>query len=530
MENEDRINQDNQERSVEFRAEAQVSKREVSGIAVPWDSPTSIGGWFDEQFERGSIDGEGALLFWQHQEPIGKIISHEDTDEGWKIRAKISETARGDEAMTLLNDGVITKFSISFKPIESRVDEETGLVTRTKVKVRETSLVAFPAYEGANIEEVRSDKAAPITTHERGTSMENENDVAELRESVTEMERRFTDAIERIANRDEEAVIDSRSAGDVLKAIAKGDDDTIRMYNEIAERAYTGGTTADTVAKNGWVGDLTRLTEQASTLRNLFSKGNLPAEGMNVEYAQLKSNTTNVAVQAAQGDDLVYGKVSLETKTAPVKTFGGYTQLSRQEIERSSVNVLDANLRALAIAAGRAAEANMQAEFLAEYALQVTANNTVDLATTPTYADWLDVTVDAAEKFNLQGLSLDALVTNSRVFKSLFRLTASDGRPLFVVKGNNGVNTIGELDISGLKGDLASITVVLAAGLPNSTGGETPANVSTAAFVNRLALREYASPISRLQDENIVNLSKDFSVYNYAAVAHEIPAGIVPVV
>ena len=32
-----------------------------------------------------------------------------------------------------------------------------------------------------------------------------------------------------------------------------------------------------------------------------------------------------------------------------------------------------------------------------------------------------------------------------------------------------------------------------------------------------------------LQDENVLNLSKDFSVYRYGAVADEIPAGVVPV-
>ena len=49
------------------------------------------------------------------------------------------------------------------------------------------------------------------------------------------------------------------------------------------------------------------------------------------------------------------------------------------------------------------------------------------------------------------------------------------------------------------------------------------------AFVNSNAIRFYTSPIVRLQDENIINLSKDFSVYTYAAIADEIPAAVVPV-
>lgn len=49
------------------------------------------------------------------------------------------------------------------------------------------------------------------------------------------------------------------------------------------------------------------------------------------------------------------------------------------------------------------------------------------------------------------------------------------------------------------------------------------------AFANSRALRSYVAPVTRLQDENIINLSKQYSVYNYAAFAPEIPAALVPI-
>jgi hypothetical protein len=83
-----------------------------------------------------------------------------------------------------------------------------------------------------------------------------------------------------------------------------------------------------------------------------------------------------------------------------------------------------------------------------------------------------------------------------------------------------GSNNVGSINVTGLGGSLASVTVVVD---PKLSAGDV-------AFVNRSAIREYTSPVVRLQDENIINLSKDFSVYMYSAVATEIPAGIVAVV
>src|SRR5690606_2251814 len=51
----------------------------------------------------------------------------------------------------------------------------------------------------------------------------------------------------------------------------------------------------------------------------------------------------------------------------------------------------------------------------------------------------------------------------------------------------------------------------------------------SAYFVNSRAIRQYDSALISLQDENIINLSKDFSVYRYGAIATEMPQLIVPV-
>src|SRR5690606_30986550 len=84
------------------------------------------------------------------------------------------------------------------------------------------------------------------------------------------------------------AATSTRSAGQMLQAIAEGDDDAIREYNDLIERAYTGGTTADSPIKDGWVGDLTRLFDSSTgVLSAFFATGVLPDKGMNIEFAEL---------------------------------------------------------------------------------------------------------------------------------------------------------------------------------------------------------------------------------------------------
>lgn len=521
------LNYELEQRAYEFRAQTvDAEKREIRGIAVPYNQEANIAGYYIERFAPGAIqDSDNALFYWRHSEPIGKLISAQDTSDGWEIVARISETTLGNDALTLARDGVVVQLSVGFEPggdfeVEEREDD-LPVITRTKVRVREVSQVPFGAYDtGATISEVRA--ASSVSQNKEGQKMTDENrndaDILELRESVDELDRKFAT----FSVREEAPVADTRSAGEILKAIVNGDESTIREYNELAERAYTGGTTADAINKPGWVGDLTRIFDASSgVLANVFSTGTLPASGTNIEFAQLKSNTVDVTEQANEGDDIAMGKVAIETKTAPVKTYAGGTELSRQSIERSSVGVLNTSLEALATAAGARKKAVLRTAFNeAVTAREAIASNggVVVLGATlaaGTAGNWEDALIDAALKFESANLAPEALIVSGSVFKKLRSLTVA-GERVFTVYEKNASGT---LDLTGLVGNLAGIPVFLDSG---ATGDK-------AAFVNGRAIRAYDSALVSLSDEKISNLTKTFAVYRYGAVANEIPTGIVPV-
>lgn len=139
--------------------------RGFTGIGVPYGEEIDLWG-MRERFEPGSVeldsDGVPSLILWQHntEEPIGRITAGTDTEAGFEIEAALSSTARGTEAATLLDDGVITRLSIGFIPVEWRIesDEDTGTETivHTKVRAMEFSLVSFPAYSTAAVSTVRN--------------------------------------------------------------------------------------------------------------------------------------------------------------------------------------------------------------------------------------------------------------------------------------------------------------------------------------------------------------------------------------
>lgn len=97
-------------------------------------------------------------MLWQHdtREVVGKWDQFEERDRGLYVKGKISKTARGDEAYTLLKDGAITGMSIGYSADKYEIDQDKGTRKLLEVKLYEVSLVTFPANEKAQVTRVKS--------------------------------------------------------------------------------------------------------------------------------------------------------------------------------------------------------------------------------------------------------------------------------------------------------------------------------------------------------------------------------------
>jgi hypothetical protein len=247
---------------------------------------------------------------------------------------------------------------------------------------------------------------------------------------------------------------------------------------------------------------------------------------MKVEFAKLESDTTEVAEQVNEGDALVGpGGVALTVDSATVHTDGGWTEMSFQAIQRATVPVVNTTMRALMMKYAQATEARVRAAYYAIMNAHIAnvedPDAALDLAAGADTNAWLDLIVDAALIFEERGHVLAGAHASVDQFKRLIRLEDGAGNRLMTVQGT-GVNQVGTLNLSAVSGSLANVPVSLIGN--RATAGKL-------SFYDPTAIETLESPGApiQLQDESIINLTKQVSIYGYTAVTTPFPDAILPV-
>lgn len=499
----------------EFEARADVEERTITGLAVPYGETASIGGDYFERFVPGAIRSvEDVKIFYGHEHdnlPIGKVISGRETDAGYEITAKLTTgVQRADETLALMRDGVLNRFSVGFIPVESDRDGQT--ITRKLVDLKEVSVVAYPAFSGATINEVREETSAPAEVtaeplEKESTPMSDniELDVRTALDEVAEL-RRVVEAGLTVATPNT-AVEKFRSQGEFAKALATGDEDAKAL-------ARAASTSADTVALPGWIGYVDTLITNNRPTVTAFSRAALPASGLTVEYAAISANTITVGEQSPENEALAFGNISIDAVSADVKTYGGYTSFSRQTIERSSVPFLDAAFKALTIAYASATNAALVAKLAG-----LTWTGKVFDADGGTAASLIEGIANGAAYIQAQtGLSPEFILADPTAYVKIMTVAGSDGRPVINVDGA-GINNVGAGNIPGLRGQVLGLPIIVDPALAAGT-----VYMANSAAVQ--TLESAGSPV-RLTDGDITTLTDSTSVYGYAAITVPFEGAIV---
>lgn len=496
---------------------------QITARLVPWDQPTQLIPGIREQFARGSVTidpDQPPMLFRDHREPIGPITGLDDREDGCYITADILNTAQGRDTMTLVRGGVLDRVSIGFEPVTADETRDQGgvLITQTRTIIREGSIVPFPAYSGARITEHRHQTTPTTTTQETpmtDTLTRADLDGLATRADLDAMSRRL-DTI--TTSTPATATIDTRSAGQILKAITGGDQDTIAAANRWQDRAAYAGATLDdmpTQLPQG-IESLVQIVNNANPLASLFRTKSLPAMGMSVNFLKIKAKDIKVGKQAAMGKDLPGpSKVTFETASAPIEIYGGWTELDLPRIQRMEVPELDTTLTAMAVEIG-VQRANQFATALAE---AVTARKAIQSITVAAATDadaWSDAIVDAQISYLDSGLPMDGLLVAADVFKSLRKLKDGKGGYVMTTYGQ-GINQVGV--INDLSGQLGPIKVSL----------WHKAAAGSATFYAADAASSRNNGVVQLQDTNVINLTGQWSLHQLSAVCIERPDLLLPV-
>lgn len=494
-----------------FEARADLEERTIVGLAVPYGQSADIGGVYQERFAPGAIASvEDVKLFYGHEEPIGKVVEGRDTEAGYEIVARVSDTPRGNEVLTLMRDGVLNKFSVGFIPEQSEKDGST--ITRTKVSLKEVSVVPFPAFAGANITEVREEQESPvleaelIDEQERGSMSENmELEVRSVMDEVAELRR----VVEAGQTSSAPAIVGAeiRSQGDFAKKLLKGDESAIAL-------ARAASDSGDTVALPGFVGFINNLIDQNRPMVSAFSRAALPAAGLTVEYAQVTANTLAVGVQDPEGEALTFGNLTIASTSADVVTYGGYTSFTKQTIERSSVDYLNTVFQALTIAYANATNAALKShvEGLSYTGKVFDASALTAEAVTTAIAN------GAVYIKENTGLSPEFIIASPEAYVKLITVVDGADRPL-VLQNGAGINNIGSANAPALTGSVLGLPIIV----------DTQMTANKVYMANSRAVQTFESagaPV-RLTDSDITTLTDSVSVYGYMAITTPFAGAIV---
>lgn len=161
----------------EFRADSESGL--IVGIPIVFDTPTDIGGWFQETIVKGAIEAESlsdVALFFNHDlsgKKIARSIIPIDkkggmdfsiNDANVTMRANVNrQRTDANDLYLAVEDGVIDGMSFMFRVKEERwEDMDTDYPKRFITKIDpiiEVSAVNYPAYKSTSINVARGDLA-----------------------------------------------------------------------------------------------------------------------------------------------------------------------------------------------------------------------------------------------------------------------------------------------------------------------------------------------------------------------------------
>lgn len=152
---------DHEYKTLEFKVtDLDWEGRTVEGYAAAFGN-IDLGG---DVIHRGAFAktlverGNKVRFLWQHDrgEPIGKPVEMHEDDRGLFVKAIVSDTSRGRDALALLRDGAISGLSIGYDAIPgatefSKTPDGKTIRELKELRLWEFSLVSMPMNEAATV-------------------------------------------------------------------------------------------------------------------------------------------------------------------------------------------------------------------------------------------------------------------------------------------------------------------------------------------------------------------------------------------
>ena len=526
---------------------ADTERRIVSGLVAPYGEVgyTSAG---PVVFERGSIaipDPTKIKLLSQHQQdkPVGRAISFSDSTEGVYGSFKLSSSTRGQDALVLAQENLVSGLSVGVDVTASKPMGEYLLVTAAVLK--EVSLVESAAFSSASVTDIAAARAAleaATSTKEKTTPISTTIVEVET-ETETESEEAVTTAPE---NTPEETPVDTPVEAEKVEAARKIirpsvlDSQRVRTpitsmgaYTEHKIKAALGNEDSklyvtaadDSFSTNPAFNPTQYLAEFPTNTRfgtpaiDACSRGTLPQNGMTINVPSLVTSAgggtgvaPTVTVEAEAG---AVSNTGMETAylTGTVNKYAGMNTISVELLERSDPNFYSELTNQLQNAYLKTLDTTVLAALIS--AGQYSSGCDADSAGIIEFAS------DSARKvYEATGYFANNYIANGSQWQLLMGATDTTGRPIY--SASQPMNAGGATSPGSIRGNVLGLDLYVDKNFTATTTID-----DSAVILAPEAFTVYQSPTAYMSVNVVSNLQVQVAIYGYMATIAKMPKGIV---
>ena len=417
--------------TLDFAKSEEDAPASISGIAVPWAPVTAtVLGGQRVAFERGAFDvnQKAAKLIEGHDltQLRGTVNALADMDEGLGFTATFAKTRASSDAVELIRSGAYDAVSVGAEVQESYYDKELKATVVTRASLVELSLVAVPAFSGAEIRDLVAQADEPDETEiPTETTPPTPSEEDETMSEPTSVEAAIaTQPIYATAKRE----FKLPSAAEYISAFVRGGHDFAQMNDNIRAAApdvitsdIPGVIPTPIIAPvyNNFQGR--RPLIDATGVRNMPQSGAIFIRPVVTTHNSIGTATQNTTITASA---FVVDDVQI-TKTIQ----GGYVEISEASLDWSQPEVLGALLDDMA----RVYADRTDLLACSELVSGTTNSNNFANASITDPAEWVRWMYQAAADIltGSNGNLPSALAVSPNIFQYLGQLVDGSDRPLF---------------------------------------------------------------------------------------------------
>ncbi len=526
---------------------ADTERRIVSGLIAPYGEVgyTSAGAVV---FERGSIaipDPTKIKLLSQHQQdkPVGRAISFSDSTEGVYGSFKLSSSSRGQDALVLAQENLVSGLSVGVDVTASKPMGDYLLVTAAVLK--EVSLVESAAFSSASVTDIAAARAALEAATSTSTKTTTINTTIVEIETETESEDVMTTAPENTPDIPAEApaeaapleasrqiirpsVLDSQRVRTPIVSMGAYTEHKIKaaLGNEDSKLYVTAAD--DSFSTNPGFNPTQYLSEFPTNTRfgtpsiDACSRGTLPANGMTINVPSLVTSAgggTGVApVVTVEAEAGAVQNTGMETAylTGTVAKYSGMNTISIELLERGygDGNFFSELTNQLQNAYLKTLDTTVNAAL-------ITAGTVATTAQPATSAGIIGYASEAARLvYEATGYFANNYIANGAQWQLLTGATDSTGRPIY--SASQPMNAGGLVQPGSIRGNVLGLDLYV-----DKNFAATTVVDDSAIILAPEAFTVYQSPQAYMSVNVVSNLQVQVAIYGYMATIAKMPKGII---